>query len=212
VRFWPARDRAGNRIADSWLVSMDYSGINYDYNDNVYLVTNMKPEGSGPLLHRLDVGASSNYTDSIGRVWRPDTGLFSPSTAPAEGTNSTQAITNTPDDPIYRTYRGNVPLDQRVLSYALPTGTGTRVDLRLHFAERASTNNAVGKRVFDILAEGGLLVDNFDIFARTGAINEAYQLALNDIAVSDGTLNLVFKTEVDYASIAGIEVYCRAGC
>ena len=23
---------------------MDYSGINYDYNDNVYLVSNMKPE------------------------------------------------------------------------------------------------------------------------------------------------------------------------
>ena len=124
-------------------------------------------------------------------------------------------IDNTIDDPIYQTYRGNVgavPLDQRILSYALPTGTATRVDVRLHFAERSSGNNAAGKRIFDISAEGRLLVDNFDIFATAGGLNKAYVRALDDIAVTDGTLNLVFKTEVDYASIAGIEVFCRAGC
>ncbi len=44
VRIWAARDRAGSIMPDTWLVGMDYSGINYDYNDNVYLVTNMKPE------------------------------------------------------------------------------------------------------------------------------------------------------------------------
>ena len=216
VRFWPARDRAGNRIAGSWLVAMDYSGINYDYNDNVYLVTNMKPEGTGPALHRLDVAGSANYTDSLGQVWKPDTGVFSPSTAPAEGAGVLPLeIDNTIDDPIYQTYRGNVgavPLDQRILSYALPTGTATRVDVRLHFAERSSGNNAAGKRIFDISAEGRLLVDNFDIFATAGGLNKAYVRALDDIAVTDGTLNLVFKTEVDYASIAGIEVFCRAGC
>ena len=216
VRFWPAEDRSGNRIADTWLVAMDYSGINYDYNDNLYLVTNMKPEGTGPVLHRLDVAGAGNYTDSLGQLWRPDTGLFSPSTAIDEGATTTPLeIDNTIDDVIYRTYRGNVgnvPLDQRVLSYALPTGTATRVDLRLHFAERSSGNNAAGRRIFDILAEGQLLYDNFDIFATAGGLNKAYVLALDNVAVSDGTLNLVFKTEVDYASIAGIEVFCRSGC
>ena len=216
LRFWPARDRAGNRIADAWILTMDYSGINYDYNDNVYLVGNIKPEGRGPLLHRLDVAGSSNYTDSLGQSWRPDTGLFSPSTAPAEGATTTPLeIADTIDDPIYQTYRGNVgavPLDQRILSYALPTSTATSVDLRLHFAERYSGNNAVGRRVFDISGEGRLLVDNFDIFARTGAVNKAYALAIDNVAVTDGTLNLVFKAEVDYPSIAGIEVFCRGGC
>ena len=84
------------------------------------------------------------------------------------------AIANTRDDPIFQTYRGNVgtvPLDQRSFSYALPVGSASRVDVRLYFAERAGGNNAVGKRVFDISAEGNLLVDNFDIFARTGAVN-----------------------------------------
>jgi hypothetical protein len=211
VRFWPARDRAGARIADAWIVAMDYSGINYDYNDNVYLVTNMTPEATGTVLGRIDVGATSNYTDSLGRVWAPDTGLFTPSTAPIEGNDST-AIDDTVDDPIYRTYRGNVgnvSQDQRVISFALPTGAATRVDVRLHFAERFWTS--AGKRLQDIYAEGNLLVSNFDIWATAGAVNRAWVKELDDIAV-DGTLNLTFKASVDYPSIAAIEVFCHAGC
>ena len=216
VRFWPARDRSGNRIAGSWIVAMDYSGINYDYQDNVYLISNMKPEWTGPTLQRLDVGASGNYTDSLGSLWKPDSGLFTPSTAPAEGASTQpQEIANTSDDPIYRTYRGNVGAvaqDQRTLSYALPTGSATKVDLRLHVAERAVNNTAPGKRLFDISAEGALLVDNFDIFARAGGQNKAFVLALNNITVVGGVLNLALKADVDYPSIAGIEVFCRSGC
>lgn len=44
VRFWVARDRTGAIIPNTYIMSMDYAGINYDYNDNIYLITNMKPE------------------------------------------------------------------------------------------------------------------------------------------------------------------------
>jgi hypothetical protein len=44
VRFWPVKDRQGVVISNTWLMAMDYSGINYDYNDNVYLISNIKPE------------------------------------------------------------------------------------------------------------------------------------------------------------------------
>jgi hypothetical protein len=216
VRFWPARDRSGGRIAGSWIVSMDYSGVNYDFNDNVYLISNMKPDWTGPVLQRLDVGATSNYTDVNGNVWKPDTGLFSPSTAPNEGANTAPSeIDRTLDDPLYRTYRGNVgnvPQSQRIVSYTLPTGSATSVDVRLHFAERASGNNAAGKRLQDISAEGTLRRNDFDIFATTGGLNRAYVLALNDIAVSGGALSLALQADADYPSVAGIEVFCRAGC
>jgi fibronectin type 3 domain-containing protein len=43
VRFWPVKDRVGAVVAGSYLMVMDYSGINYDYQDNVYLVTNVVP-------------------------------------------------------------------------------------------------------------------------------------------------------------------------
>ena len=44
VRFWPAKDRAGVVIPGAYVMGMDYSGINYDYQDNIYLVTNIQPE------------------------------------------------------------------------------------------------------------------------------------------------------------------------
>ena len=43
LRVWPAKDRAGNVIPNTYLVVMDYAGINYDFNDNIYLVTNITP-------------------------------------------------------------------------------------------------------------------------------------------------------------------------
>jgi hypothetical protein len=43
VRFWPLKDAAGAVVPHSYLVAMDYDGVNYDFNDNVYLVTNITP-------------------------------------------------------------------------------------------------------------------------------------------------------------------------
>lgn len=50
VRFWPVRDLDGNLIPETFLMVMDYSGINYDFNDNVYVVTNITPENVQPLV------------------------------------------------------------------------------------------------------------------------------------------------------------------
>ena len=44
VRFFPVEDRAGDKLPGQYFMVMDYSGINYDYNDNVYLISNVRPE------------------------------------------------------------------------------------------------------------------------------------------------------------------------
>ena len=56
--------------------------VNYDFQDNVYLVSNIRPEAatqgreaSEPqALYRIDTGADygTNYTDLSGRTWRSD--------------------------------------------------------------------------------------------------------------------------------------------
>lgn len=49
IRFWPARDRSGALILNTYIVVQDYVGTsaaNYDYQDNVYLVTNIRPADS----------------------------------------------------------------------------------------------------------------------------------------------------------------------
>jgi hypothetical protein len=44
VRFWPAKDEAGNVVAGAFLVAMDSASGNYDYNDDVYIISNVAPE------------------------------------------------------------------------------------------------------------------------------------------------------------------------
>ena len=43
VRFFPVKDAAGTAVPGAYVVTMDYSGINYDFQDNVYLMENVRP-------------------------------------------------------------------------------------------------------------------------------------------------------------------------
>jgi Bacterial Ig-like domain len=43
VRFFPVKDRQGAPVPGTYYMIMDYAGINYDYNDNGYLITNVAP-------------------------------------------------------------------------------------------------------------------------------------------------------------------------
>lgn len=216
VRFWAARDRDGELIPNTWLMAMDYSGINYDYNDNVYLIKNVKPEPR-QSLYRLDVGtpSGSSYTDTKGNTWSSDAGFFTPSSARAENGGAltpAPAIKNTNDDKLYQTYRGNVGSNTPPsLTYKLPISTPGKVELRLHFAElywgapdRGPAGT--GQRIFDVIAEGKTVMNNFDITAASGGALSATMVRIGDLEVSDGTLNLEFKGELDYASVAAIEV------
>ena len=79
VRFFPARDADGRPIPDAWLMAMDYRAQNYDYQDNLYLITNMRPEsrpstptgigaGGTPAGIRIDW---ASVPDAVGyRVYR----------------------------------------------------------------------------------------------------------------------------------------------
>lgn len=79
VRFWPVRDREGGLLPHTWLMMMDYSGINYDYNDNMYLVSNITPEdatlnplapaplpGAPPVVLEFDQAYAGTVLDADG--------------------------------------------------------------------------------------------------------------------------------------------------
>jgi fibronectin type 3 domain-containing protein len=48
VRFFPVKDGDGVRVPGEYYMIMDYSGVNYDYNDCTYLITNIKPDTPVP--------------------------------------------------------------------------------------------------------------------------------------------------------------------
>ncbi|HZH04852.1 MAG TPA: hypothetical protein VEY30_13790 [Myxococcaceae bacterium] len=43
IRVWPAKDRAGVTLPNTYLMVNDFSGGNYDFNDNVYVLSNVTP-------------------------------------------------------------------------------------------------------------------------------------------------------------------------
>jgi hypothetical protein len=43
VRFFKVRNAAGNVKKGKYIMTMDFSGVNYDFNDNVFLLENVKP-------------------------------------------------------------------------------------------------------------------------------------------------------------------------
>ena len=113
--------------------------------------------GSGAAaVYRINV-AGGAFTDSQGRAWSAD-GNFS-------GTSSTfavgQPISGTVDDALYQKVRYGSSF-----AYALPIANGTYTVV-LHVAEIWFTG--AGQRVFDVAAEGGVVVDNLDVWAEAGA-------------------------------------------
>jgi len=215
VRFWAVRDRQGQVIPNTWIVAMDYSGINYDYQDNVYLVSNVKPETRN-TLYRINIGTNTSFTDSTGKVWSSDTGKgwFSPTNAQAENAGNVQ-IANTTSDKLYQTYRGkianNTPLASRVINFNLPVSNPSNLEVRLHFAETywgapGRGPGGVGRRVFDVLAEGKLVMNNYDISKAAGGALNATMVAIRGVRVTDGKLTLTFKAEKDFPLISAIEV------
>lgn len=167
------------------------------------------------ILWRIDVGNTSSYTDSEGRQWSSDAGLFEPERAVPED-RGTPPIAGATDPTIYRTYRGNVggktPQSERYLTFRLPIKKHKRVNLRLHFAELYwgapdGGKPGPGKRIFDVEANGVTLLKDFDITRETGAARTALVKEFKNVATKDGLLTLTFRAKIDFPSIAGIEVF-----
>ena len=90
VRFWPVKDRTGAVVPGSYILTMDYSGINYDYNDNMYLVTNITPDKPQPPAGVSAVAGDHKVTVS----WTVDPGVAGYDVF--RGTSATVDTTGTP--------------------------------------------------------------------------------------------------------------------
>jgi hypothetical protein len=211
-------------MPNTYLLVMDYSGINYDYNDNIFLLTNLRP---APVLIDTGLGIDATSRGAVGvlapdnNVWTSDQynytrdGTAAVQTykyfAPAEaydepsGSNPCGAdVPGTTNDVLYRTYRGNTHLatpDDRTLTYNVPIENGT-YPVTLHFIDLYS--KTAGQRVFDVRSGSTVLINDLDIYSKVGAC-AAYDQTVN-VPVSNGLLNLAFVASSDYPAISAIEI------
>jgi len=106
-------------------------------------------------------------------------------------------IANTTDDVLYQSARWG-----QDFSYNIPVPNGP-LEVRLGFAELY--HDAVGAGVFNVSAEGTVVLANYDVMAAAGARNTA---KIEEVAtmVSDGELNLRFKSTTYGAQVSTIGV------
>jgi hypothetical protein len=135
------------------------------------------------------------YTDGQGIVYRGNTQF---STGGAYTT--TAAIAGTTDDRLYQSERYGD------FSYTIPVANGDYL-VTLKFAEIYWTQP--GQRVFNVLLEGVKVISNLDLVAKVGP-NTAYDVTL-PVHVTDGKLNIKFKSVVDYAKVSAIMVQTTGG-
>ena len=106
------------------------------------------------------------------------------------------AIEGTTDDLLYQTVRYNMS----VYRFKVPDG---KYAVTLKFCEPYYAT--VGKRIFSVEIQGKRVTGSLDIFAKVGQ-NKAYDVTVNDVAVTDGRLVIDFVPNIEYPSIAAIVI------
>ncbi|WP_339924616.1 malectin domain-containing carbohydrate-binding protein [uncultured Cyclobacterium sp.] len=116
--------------------------------------------------------------------------------------NSTKTYKNTSSSSIelYQTDRYS-----KSLAYNIPVDNGTYRVRTFHnelWFGLGGPDGQPGQRVFDILIEGALVKDDFDLYVESNYVPT--ELVFEDIVVTDGEMNLSFIASANNASVSGI--------
>jgi hypothetical protein len=133
------------------------------------------------------------YTDAQGIVYRANEQFTT-----GYAYTTTAAIAGTTDDRLYQSERYGD------FSYGIPVANGDYL-VTLKFAEIYWTQP--GQRVFNVLVEGVKVIGKLDLVAKVGP-NAAYDVTL-PVHVTDGKLNIAFRSVVDAAKVSGILVQAK---
>lgn len=159
------------------------------------LVISLNGDGSAPV-YRINTGGVQ-VTNSIG-VFAADAFY---TTAAVDAFSVSEPIAGTTDPAIYQSERYGV---NGILNYAFPVTNGQYMVI-LHFAE--IYHSSATYRVFDVSMEGRKVLDNYDIYKKTGSFTATTEKI--PVNVLDGSLNIDFTSlegGSDKPKISAIEI------
>ena len=93
--------------------------------------------------------------------------------------------------------------DGREMQWRFPVASGKAVTVRLYFATRSSRFAAPGQRVFDIVVDGRVVADDFDVYTWAG---DQTGTVRSFPVTSDGSVDVQLTHEVGHPVIAALEV------
>lgn len=129
--------------------------------------------------------------------------LYEGSAAMGNTFSTAASIQAKEDAEIYQTERWN-----KYLAYAIPVESGKNYKVTLKFAEIYF--NGAGSRIFDVLVEGQLFLDDFDVFAAAGGKNIAKDTSIV-VNAANNTISIELSASLDNSSIKGIVVEEEGG-
>ena len=117
-------------------------------------------------------------------------------------TGHIETVLGSHDEFLYQSYReGAIEI-----THPVPDGV---YDLTLHFAE--PDNIDPGARLFDVIIEGQLAVEDLDVMLfRDGKVKSALTVTAPNVTVSDGELNIGFEAGVKQAILSGLVLRNKA--
>ncbi len=107
----------------------------------------------------------------------------------------------TPEN-LFKRDRWDPPGDPE-MAWAFPVEPGS-YEVRLYFAETFAQIDAPGKRTFDVLAEGQAVLDDHDMFAKSGGLDKGVVETFT--VQSDDVLNIDFLHGTQNPTVKGIEI------
>lgn len=92
-----------------------------------------------------------------------------------------------------------------IIQYNIPVPKVSNYEITMMFAEIDPKAQAVGARTFDILFEGMVAYQRFDIFSAAGGGFKAVSL-IPVVVVTDGHLNITLVGQVNVPLLAALKV------
>ncbi len=186
-------------------------------NSNEAVVSITVIPGSGDVvLYRVNAGGPLVNAD--GGAWEKDTNA-SPSgyVNASESGNQTATTTHGIDiqsptipegtpEAIFQSERWDPSADEE-MRWSFPVPAGQEVEVRLYLAE--TFVNVAGGRIFDVLVEGQVMLEDYDVFAQAGGkwIGVVERMTFT----SDGSIDIEFLHEMENPAIKAIEIVDLGG-
>ena len=176
---------------------------------NVYLAGSAQPTNPN-ILYRVNAGGPALPSLDDGPSWAEDDAAL---TSTLHNTGSTTASyaccaargaslpASTPTG-LFNTERTD-PSGGNEMQWHFPVPAGQNVDVRLYFANRATSTNTPGKRTFDVTIDTTKVLTSYDIVADAG---NATGVMKTFPVVSDGTVDVSFAHKLNNPEISGVEI------
>ncbi len=206
IRFWPAKERDGSTIPNTYLMGMDYAGINYDFNDNVYLVSNVTPNEAVATSGTVRLNAGGLAVATGAETFEAD--QFATNGQSYTPTCDLGDIAGTTADDLYRTELEPQSSGPRAFAYNVPVPDGTYT-VRLHFAEiywgsAAPRQPRSGAACSRSRWRAQPVLTDLDIFAEVGV--RAALVKTFQTTVTGNMLNIGFQASANNPMLSALEI------